>query len=99
MQTVTTIAETFTETIAELRRLVSVAHQERVYLVQEPGSGAWIARSSIDPSAHNVLTGVSCTCPRFLHEQRCPHLALLLARLSWLPPLDTEEAHGHAHLT
>lgn len=36
------------------------------------------------------MTGLSCDCPGFIHNQRCTHRALLLERLGWLPAVEPE---------
>ena len=52
----------------------------------------WFCTSASTPDAPHYVTGLSCDCRGFAEHQRCTHLALLLARLNWLPAMETEDA-------
>src|SRR3954453_8221716 len=81
------ITRTRPATAADFHRLADLA-QERGLRVFEASPNHWYCTSHSDPFKLHVVTGFSCDCLGFLHNQRCSHHAALLAHLGWLPEIE-----------
>jgi hypothetical protein len=74
-------------TAEDFHRLADLA-QARGLRVFEAGPNQWFYTSHTDPFALHTVTGFSCDCRGFLHQQRCTHHAALLVHLGWLPEIE-----------
>jgi hypothetical protein len=75
-------------TAADFHRLADAAHDRGLRLFRD--GPRWYCSSASRPGEAHYVTGFSCDCPGFIHNQRCTHHALLLERLGWLPEIEPD---------
>jgi len=74
---------------ARIVRLAQVARERGIQVYQELSTGAWFATSASRPGTAHYLTAVSCTCEGFIFSGACSHHSALLAKLGWLPVVES----------
>ncbi len=68
-----------------LRRLLQVAQESGVRLLQDDRGNYWCTSAS-EPSLIHAVTPTSCSCRGFSRAARCRHVAALLSHLGQIDP-------------